>query len=382
MHILHLVKTSQTAIWVYDLMVAIKEIYPETTFSILLPEGGRYFEKYSTVCTNTYDFDFKLDKQIFKRGKILREIVKQEKPDIIHSWYTQTTLYARLFLYDFKIPRLFEVIGPLHLEFTLYRWFDILSARKLDFWKPTSLCTYNLYLKHGANKEKLFFNYIAVNLQENIDEVSQHPIVNLRQKYKIPDNEKIIGTASFMYPPKRFRKNGVKNHEMLLQVFEQMLKKRNDIYLVIGGSTLNEDKSYENKLKKLASRISEDKIIFTGWVENLGRLITEFDIFVFLSQSENLGGVYESLLYKVPTVASNRGGIPELVINGKTGFTSDLTSIEDIVDKIEKVLDNKNIQEQFKIEGFNRIFEVFDKEKSINNSYEIYKKLLNITEKI
>ena len=378
MHILHLLKTSEGGAWALEFIQELSHRYKkEITFSVVIPSGGRHFIKYKEVCFKVYEFDFNLDFTLFRQGQLLRKIVNEDKPDLIHSWFAPTTLYARLFLRDFKIPRLFEVVGPLHLEFVLYRLFDIFSAQQNDYWKATSLYTYNLYLKYGIKEEKLFFNYIAGNLQESIDIANNYPTVNLRNKYNIPENIKIIGTASYMYPPKKFRKHGVKNHEMLLQVFKQLLKKRSDVVLIIGGTTIGPNKSYELKLKKIARSISEDKIIFTGWVNNLSRLITEYDAFVFLSLSENLGGVYESLLYQVPTVASNRGGIPELVIDGETGYTLDLKSIDDIIDRIERILDYKEISEKFRRNGLTKVHEVFQKDKSIRKSYEIYCHLLN-----
>lgn len=377
MHTLHLVKTSETAIWVYNMMKEFKNHDFDVTFSILLPSGGRYFEKYFDVCRNVYVFDFVIDRNILKRGNRLREIVRLENPDIVHSWYTQTTFYARLFLRDFRIPRIFEVLGPLHLEFPLFRFFDFLSAGKNDYWKTTSKCTYNLYLKYGAKKNKLYFNYIGVDLRNIIERTNASPKENLREKYQIPSEKKIIGTASYMYPPKLFRKHGVKNHELLLKVFEKLLKKRNDVVLVIGGTTLGPDKTYEIKLKNVAKSINSEKIIFTGWVNDLGSLITEFDVFVFLSMSENLGGVFESLLYKVPTVSSDKGGIPELVVDGETGISCSLKSVDEIVEKIELILNDKDLKESLKENGFNKVHEVFDIERSTIRSYEIYREVIN-----
>lgn len=376
MHILHLVKTSDTAVWVFNLMKEIKLRRDDITFSILLPKGGRYYNQYFEVCETVYDFDFKLDAKVFGRGKELRNIVIKEKPDIIHSWYTQTTFYARIFLRDINIPRLFEVIGPLHLEFFVSRYADLWSAQKNDYWKATAKYTYNKYKNLGVDYNRIFFNYIAADLDQRLELMASAPEVNLRTKYNIPNNMKIVGTACYMYPPKFLKKQGVKNHEQLLEVFKAILQKRNDVIFFIGGTTLREeDKHYEEKIKETAQSISSDRIIFTGWVDNLGRLISDFDIFVLLSISENLGGVYESLLFQVPTVASDRGGIPELIIDGETGFACSLDSTSEIVKRIELLLDDKELQEKFKKKGFDHVTKIFDKSYSIENSIAIYKQV-------
>jgi len=375
-HILHLIKTSEGAGWALEFIMDINSRYKNVTFSVVLPSGGKHFKSYFEVCRSVYEFDFKLDASMLKQGKLLRKIVKEDKPDLIHSWFAQTTLYARLFLRSIKTPRLFEVVGPSHLESSLYNMFDIKSAQPNDYWKATSKYTYNKYLKSGVKQDKLFLNYIGVDLNNYLDSMENSPIFDLRSFYNIPPDIKIIGTASYMYPPKLFSKHGVKNHETLLKVFGKLLSKRNDVVLVIGGSTLGDDKRYENKLKKMAQSINNDKIIFTGWANNLGRLINNFDVFVFLSLSENLGGVFESLLFQVPTVSSNRGGIPELVIDGETGFACNLKSEDDIVDKIEILLDNEVLRKKFKNNGLSKVHGVFDKETSLKHSYNIYQQLI------
>jgi hypothetical protein len=138
MHILHLIKTSEGATWAIKMLQEIKATYNDVTFSVVIPSGGKHFDEYKELCTNVYDFDFKLDSSIFKQGKILKDIVLKENPDIIHSWFTQTTLYSRLFLRNSYVPKVFQVVGPAHLESLLFKLGDIKSATKnnLSFETP------------------------------------------------------------------------------------------------------------------------------------------------------------------------------------------------------------------------------------------------------
>ncbi len=377
MHILHLIKTSEGAGWAFEMIKGLSVTYDNISFSVVIPPGGKHFEKYKDVCRDVYEFSFALDIKLLSRGIKFRNIVKKDKPDIIHSWFTQTTLYARLFLRDIKIPRLFEVVGPFHVEKFLWRNLDLYSAQNNDYWKATAQITYDLYRKGGIADSKLFLSYIIANLENYEASYLKNKKVNLRQVYNIPYGSKIIGTCSMIYPPLFLMKRGIKNHELLLEVFEKILQKRNDTYCIIGGKTFGNNTMYEEKLKRKAAQIDKNKIIFTGFVPNLGRLITELDVFIFLSLSENHGGVFESLLFKVPTVASNKGGIPELVIDGETGFTCNLDSIDEIVSKIELILDNPVLGESFKIKGYKRVKEIFNREKSITRSYEIYQEILD-----
>ncbi|SMC69944.1 glycosyltransferase family 4 protein [Moheibacter sediminis] len=374
MHILHLIKTSEGATWAIKLLQEMKNAYKEITFSVVIPSGGKHFEEYKNLCKNVYDFDFKLDTGIYKQGKILKDIVLKENPDIIHSWFTQTTLYSRLFLRNVDIPVIFQVAGPAHLENSIFKLGDIKSAQKNDYWIATSEYIYNKYLSSGVSKNKLFLNYAFIDAKALLHSKEHIEPRNIRKEFNIDENIKIIGTASYIYPPKFYEKTGIKGHEFLLEVFEKLLKKRNDVVLLIAGTTFGGDPSYENKLKQKAKNIAKDKVIFTGKYHHIYEIISNFDIFIYLSKSENLGGVYESLLFEIPTISSNKGALTELVINNETGFNADPNDTDKLVEHILSLLENDN--KILKTKGKDLVMNKFNKEAIVQKTYEVYTKII------
>ena len=370
MHILHLIKTSEGATWAINQIKELKKAQSTITFSVVIPDGGKHLQEYYEVCENVYLLNFNLNFSIFKTGMELRKIVKNENPDIIHSWFTQTTLYARFFLRDIKIPRLFQVVGPLHLENKLFKFFDIYSAQKNDYWIATSKYIYNKYKDSNVSTNKLFLNYAFIDVNVLLEQKKIVEVEDFRTKYNIKNEDKIIGTASYIYPPKFYEKNGVKNHELLLEVFKEILSERKDVYLVISGSTFGNNFKYEELLKEKAKLIDDKRIIFTGKYKNVFSVISNFDVFVYLSKSENLGGVFESLLYEVPTVSSDRGALPELVINNETGYNVSLEDKIKIKEKIIDLLDAKN--DIFKLKGKEKVINTFNKKTLLHTAFEIY----------
>lgn len=374
MHILHLIKTSEGATWAIKMLQEIKATYKDVTFSVVIPLGGKHFDEYKELCTNVYDFDFKLDSSIFKQGKILKDIVLKENPDIIHSWFTQTTLYSRLFLRSIHIPKVFQVVGPAHLENLIFKLGDIKSANKNDYWVATSEYIYNKYLNSGVSKDKLFLNYAYIDAKALLDTKENVQSRNIKKEFGIDENIKIIGTASYIYPPKFYQKSGIKGHEFLLEVFEKLLKRRDDVVLLIAGSTFGNDTSYEDKLKQIAEKIGKNKVVFTGKYKHVYEIISNFDVFVYLSKSENLGGVYESLLFEIPTISSNKGALPELVINNETGFYAEPDDTDALTEHILNLLENDN--NDFKTKGKELVLSKFSKESIISKAYDCYCKIL------
>lgn len=375
MHILHLIKTSEGATWAIKMLQGLKIKYNDITFSVIIPSGGKHFEEYKVLCRNVYDFEFKIDLNIFKNGKVLREIVLKENPDIIHSWFTQTTLYSRLFLRNIKIPKVFQVVGPAHLENLIFKLGDVKSATKNDYWIATSEYIFKKYLNSGVLKDRLFLNYAYIDAKALICSKDNVKTRNIRKEFGIDENIKIIGTASYIYPPKFYQKSGIKGHEYLLEVFKKLLKRREDLILLIAGSTFGNNIAYEKKLKEIAKKIGNNKVLFTGKYQHVYEIISNFDVFVYLSKSENLGGVYESLLFEIPTVSSSRGALPELIINDETGFNAEPYDIDKISEHILYLLDNNN--NEFKIKGRELVLSKFNKDLILDEAYNIYVQILN-----
>jgi len=369
MHILFLVKTSQGARWAIELIKEVKRVEPSYTFSVVLPVGGKFTDEYFIHCRNVYNLSFDLNIDLIKNGIKLKEFVKLDKPDIIHSWFTQTTLYARLFLRDLKIPRLFQVVGPLHLESFSFKWMDILSAQSNDFWIGTSKYILHKY-SNTIDENKLFLNYPLVDTNVIAPNEKSR---NLRKEFSIPDNHKIIGTASYFYPPKWYQKEGVKGHEYLLSAFQNLLKKRQDVSLIISGKTFGTDLRYEKKIHQMAKEIS-DQIYFTGGYNHVNEVIYNFDLFVYLSTNENMGGVFESLLHQIPTISSNRGALPELVQHGVTGFVVDLNNLNEITDTMLLALDHNN--SDVIAQGFEKVKHIFDPTTIVAQAIHIYNSVL------
>jgi len=354
----------------------LQERNPEVRFVVVLPKGGRYFSQYEAFCEAVYEFDYSINSTMFRNGKKLRRIVESSQPDVIHSWFTQTTLYMRLFLRSFDIPKVFQVVGPLHLEKKLFKYADVFSAGKNEYWIATSQYIYDTYRKAGISNERLFLTYAYIDALQLKEKGKTLSPIHYHTKYQLPSETKIIGTASYIYPPKFYEKNGVKGHEYLIQAFEKLLEVRQDVRLVIAGELFGVDKSYLTELKEMANRKCGDKVIFTGRYENVYEVISGFDLFVYLSTSENLGGVYESLLFEVPTLASNSGALPELVVNGETGYTVPFGDIELIAEKIQYMLERPDELDRMKTNGSKRVLSFFDKESLLNNAIEVYRKII------
>jgi glycosyltransferase involved in cell wall biosynthesis len=164
--------------------------------------------------------------------------------------------------------------------------------------------------------------------------------------------------------------------DILLKAF-QYARDRCDreIMLKIAG-----DGPMEAQLRQDAVQMGlADSIEWAGWLEGAEALIDFYrsiDLFVMPSRRESFGvSAIEASASGLPVVASRFGGIPEIVIHGKTGLLIDPEDIEGFGKAIVSLVENENLRMEMGIRGRKRVEDRFDWKSSIKMMTDIYRRV-------
>ncbi len=177
-----------------------------------------------------------------------------------------------------------------------------------------------------------------------------------------PNGEKIITHIS------NFRK--VKRAEDTIKVFEKVNKVIPSTLLLIGDGP--ERANLEIRCQKLGLC---DQIRFLGMQDAIEELLSISDLFILPSSNESFGlAALEAMAIEVPVISTNIGGLPEVVIDGKTGFLCEVGDIDAMADKAIYIMSDEKIHKKFKINALKRA-----KEFDINIVVPQY---LNLYEKV
>lgn len=177
-----------------------------------------------------------------------------------------------------------------------------------------------------------------------------------------PNNEKLLVHTSNFRPVKRV--------EDVLKVFRK-LKERIPCKLLLVG-----DGPERQKIEMLCReyQICQD-IRLLGKIDSVEEVLSVGDLFLMPSETESFGlAALEAMACEVPVLSSDAGGLPELNINGQTGFLSKVGDIDDMVDKAAIILDDANLP-RFKENALNRAKE-FDMDNIIPKYINIYTEVL------
>ncbi|WP_126425451.1 glycosyltransferase family 4 protein [Brevibacillus marinus] len=133
------------------------------------------------------------------------------------------------------------------------------------------------------------------------------------------------------------RLNKEKGHEHLLHALARLKQERTDwVCWVIGDGDLRED------LTKLCGRLRlQRQVTFLGHRDDIPALLKQADLFVLPSILDNLPyAVMEAQIAGKPVVATQAGGIPEMVLHGETGLLSPVGDTEALYRNLQRLLDD------------------------------------------
>lgn len=140
-----------------------------------------------------------------------------------------------------------------------------------------------------------------------------------------------------------------KNPRLWISVAEKICRRRNDIFFIWVG-----DGSLKDVMKDLTLPSLSDKIKWVGNSNNVSKFYETATIYFQPSIIESFGlAVVEAMSYGLPCVVSKNGGLIEIVEDCFNGLLIDIDNVNDIVEKIEFILDNDFLLSQYSKNALN-----------------------------
>lgn len=293
-------------------------------------------------------------------GKMV-DVVRYEKLDLLHVHYAiphaTSAFLAKQILKErgINIP----VITTLHGT-------DITVVGKDNTYKP--IVTFSINASDGVTSVSNDLRVETLDTFKVKNDIRVIPnFIDLQRFHKLkkehfkkiicPNDEKLIVHIS------NFRK--VKRIDDIIHVFGKVREKMPSKLLLIG------DGPERQNMEKLCRSLSLcDDIRFIGKLDAVEEVLSVADLFFMPSEKESFGlAALEAMACQVPVISSNTGGIPELMVQGVTGFMSEVGDREDMTKNALTVLDDENLP-RFKEAALKRA-EEFDI-KVVVPQYEAY----------
>ncbi|MBA0883710.1 glycosyltransferase family 4 protein [Flavobacterium undicola] len=339
------------------------EEYKDLNQIILCPDTSVLAKK--CIEDNSKHYTYSKTSGIFSLIKPIIRICRKEKVDLIHvhdSNSLTATLLASIFL-----PSKTKIVLSRKRNNKIKDKF--LNRYKYSHPKITKIISVSkaveaIFDNIIKDKSKLVTIYDAIDVSFFSKNRSNELI---HTEFSLPKETIIIGNVAALTSQKDI-------FTFIDTAREIMDKKPVNLslkFVVIG------DGSQRAELEKHASiRNLEDDIIFMGFRNNIQELLPEFDIFLLTSLTEGLPlTIYEAFATKIPVVATNAGGIAEVIENGQTGFVTNLKDTENLAKGVLKILNDKQLAETIKANAFELVSKNHDLNVMKQNYYSFYSSL-------
>lgn len=301
----------------------------------------------------------------------LKKILKENQIDLLHLhlWNPASCRYGFRAGISLKIPIITTEHDPFELSWlkNVYKKKALKKVSKIiaishDNQKQLE----KLYHEH-QNKIKTIHNGIDINWWQSQllgYKVSNHWRTK-EEIFKAKKSTLIITTIAELHERK-----GLK---YLIEAIPEVVEKFSNVKFVIIGEG-GERKNLENLAEKLKL---QNHLIFLGRQKEIPKLLESSEIFVLPSIREGFGLVNcEAMISGLPVIASNIGGIAEIVKDGETGILVPAQNPQALAESLIELIENPEKRQKFGQAGRRQVIENFDAKKMAEQYGKVYQEML------
>ena len=300
---------------------------------------------------------------LLKDSKAVREvrnILKQENPDIFHLHSSKAGAIGRLAAVNQPCKVIFTAHGWAFTENVdkrkrfIYKNIESILAKVTDKIICVSAYDYQLGLKMNVIDSK---NSVVVYNGCSI------PNEEMTKPRKNDDSlVNITMVARFSSPKEQLQ---------LIKAISIMKNKKRVKLNLVGEGNLLEDCKVMTETLGL-----EKQVVFSGFQSNVDSFLKDAHIFCLVSNYEGLPiSIIEAMRMSLPIIASNVGGIPELVVDGTNGYLIERSNIDQLAEKLDYIIDN-NLFEEMGNASYLLAKEKFSINQMFENTNKVYQSVI------
>lgn len=282
-------------------------------------------------------------------GIRFRKIIKRENPGIVH-FHTSKSLGVGCW-----------ALRGLNIKTVFTRRVDFpVSKNPLNLLKyryPDSIVAISDFIKHqlmNLGFENITRIYSAVDLNR------------FRFKENMKENNRInVGMiGAFDLKHKDFI-TFVRSASLVIQ----KKNRQKEIKFLTAGTGRDEAKIR----KTIKSLKVEDDVKIKGFVPDIEEFISSLDILVHTVNFEGLGtSILQAMAAGIPVIATDVGGIPELIEDGENGYLVEKNNPADVSEKILRLVEDVELRKRFRIKGREIVKDKFSKERMVKDYIKLY----------
>lgn len=329
--------------------------------SIVISNGGKQAERIDIDGGKHITFDVASKNPFTAISRVygLRKLLKELNPDVIHA--------------RSRVPAWLACLAnkTLHIPFvtTVHGFNSVNAYSKVMTYGDRVICVSNSIKEHikrhyKTPEKKIIVIPRGIDLEKfNPNNINLLFIDEFKKQYDL-ENKFIISVVG--------RITQLKDIETFIQAVALVKQNVPNIKALIVGGVQKDKENYFESLKKLTTELGmENEVIFTGSQSNVAEIYTLSNVVVSASKKpESFGrSVAEAIAMNTPVIATNHGGVMDIIREGIDGF---FVSTGDYNKLASKIIEAK----QLKLNSFDYIKQNFSLDQMVEKTVSVYSKVV------
>lgn len=311
----------------------------------------------------------------------IKKIIREFKPDIVHTHAAKSGTLGRLAAIHCKVPVIVHTFHGhvFHSYFSPLKTKIFLAIERYLASKCSAIVAIS-----DLQKKELCYDFkvcnpdktVVIPLGFDLDRFSEsmkEKRNQFRKKYLL-DDEVAIGIIGRFAP--------IKNHDLFLRAFKKLTQQTNKkVVAVLVG-----DGDDRTKLENLCNEIGltysngdkKTQVIFTSWIKEIDVALAGLDIVAMTSLNEGTPvSLIEAQASGKPIVSTNVGGIENVVLPNETAFLSESGDADAFAKNMLQLVDDNELRKKISEKGWAHVKEKFHYLRLVSDMKELYKRLLH-----
>ena len=305
-----------------------------------------------------WSLDLKNKYTLSSIGKI-KKIIERENYDIVHVHLFPASAFVALS--SLFLPNNIRYIFTEHSTFN--------RRRTIKIFKIVDGFIYNRYSKIICPSKQVQ-NSLIKWIPKNKEKTEVMP--NGTPIHSKPVVDQIIKNYDVLFVGRLVHQKGIRFLLEAVSILQNKYKKYIKVAIVGGGPL-------EKELKKMCEKLKiNDSVEFLGFQRDIDRIMKSSKVFVLPSYYEGFGIVLlEAMKNMVPIVATNVGGIPEIITDGNEGILIPKANSEILAKSINKVLEDEKLRSKLIQNAYRKVQKKYSIERYTISLLNLYFNILN-----
>lgn len=313
--------------------------------------------------------------------KELVQIIREFKPDIVHTHAAKAGAIGRLAAHNEGVPIILHTFHGhvFHSYFSKLKTQVFLEIERFLARRSTKIIAISNIQKKElcqdfkvAPCEKFEVVPLGFDLKRFQEELSPRRAA-FRTKYGLKADDIAVGIIGRLVP--------VKNHKLLIDAFAEVKQQSNKSIklIIIGDGELREaiEQACLDAHLSISSETADGvDVLFTSWIKQIETALPGLDVVALSSFNEGTPvSLIEAQAANTPIVTTRVGGIEDIVIENKTALLAENNNLADFAVKLKTIIEDDALRESMQQAGFEHVQNQFSYLTLCRNMQNLYDSL-------